>query len=580
MTTRQGARLSTVVLVAVLVFVLAGLATADRALTRTDALQAELDASESAARVEAFLHAQSGALRGFYGVYLDATDRPATRPIRAIAGALDAKLVGFRSIWVTDSSGAVVEEHVFGASPAASPPGLDVDTLSALRMRTATRVARLSGRTTLSSPGRLLTGESGFYIVEPVVIDGRFRGFVGGSVTARTLRDVVVGRRARPQRVGLVVEARGDSTVVMEAPRQRRRTPVDTASATIAMPGGGITWQVHVMHASTSYSARLTLWLAGMLVLAFLLLAVVYERRQLFRSDERSRELERLSSELLRANRAKSEFLANVSHELRTPLNAIVGFVELLKDGVYGELGPRQVSPVDRIAVSATHLRHLVDQILDLARMTAGRLEVHPELVDLRPFVLDVVSEVESLVSEKGLHLSIGIGASLPRVRTDPAHLRAILVNLLGNAVKYTPQGGIAVRAKLVERPTAGVLAAGVVMSPLVTRPSASDAVAWVALQVADTGIGIARANHDRIFEEFEQVNPGSRGDSMSRGTGLGLAISRRLARLLGGDLTVDSEPGKGSTFTLWLPIGVREASQPRRTPAASGPALQEARRP
>ena len=579
MTTRQGARLSTVVLVAVLVFVLAGLATADRALTRTDALQSELDASESAALVESFLLAQSGALRGFYGVYLESADRPATRPIRAITAALGSKLVGFRRIWVTDSSGVIVEERVFGAPLTPIPPGLDVDTLSLLRMRTAARIARLSGRTTLSSPGRLLSGETGFYILEPVMIDGRFRGFVGGSVTARTLLDVVVGRRAHPERVGLVVEARGDTAVIATATRERGRTPVDTASATIAVPGGGITWQVHVMHASTSYRARLTLWLAGMLVLAFLLVAVIYERRQLFRSDERSRELERLSSELLRANRAKSEFLANVSHELRTPLNAIVGFVELLKDGVYGELGPRQVSPVDRIAVSATHLRHLVDQILDLAKMTAGRLEVHPELVDLRPFVLDVVSEVESLVSEKGLHLSIGIGASLPRVRTDPTHLRAILVNLLGNAVKYTPQGGIAVRAKLVERPTAGVLAAGAVMSPLITRPAASEAVAWIALQVADTGIGIARANHDRIFEEFEQVNPGSRGDSMSRGTGLGLAIARRLARLLGGDLTVDSEPGKGSTFTLWLPVGAAEANQPRRTPAVGAAALEEARR-
>lgn len=579
MTTRPGGRLSTVVLVAVLVFVLAGLATADRALTRTDALQTELDGSESAALVESFLLGQAGALRGFYGAYLESGDRPDARRIGTIAAALGSKLIGFRRIWLTDSSGVVVDERVFGTPLAPLAAGLDVDTLTDLRMRNVTRVARLSGRTQLSAPGRLLSGDLGFYVVEPVVIEGRFRGFVGGSVTARTLSGVVLGRRPHPQRVGLVVTARGDTAVATYSERRRERTPVDTASATIVIPGGGVTWQVHVLHASTSYRARLTLWLAGLLVLAFLLLAVIYERRQLFRSDERSRELERLSSELLRANRAKSEFLANVSHELRTPLNAIVGFVELLKDGVYGELGPRQISPVDRIAVSATHLRHLVDQILDLAKMTAGRLEVHPELVDLRSFVFDVVSEVESLVSEKGLNLSIGIGASLPRVRTDPTHLRAILVNLLGNAVKYTPQGGIAVRAKLIERPSAGMLTPGAAPSLLVPRPTGAGVVAWIALQVADTGIGIARASHDRIFEEFEQVNPGSRGDSMSRGTGLGLAISRRLARLLGGDLTVESEPGKGSTFTLWLPVGAAEANQRRRSPAVGNATLEEAKR-
>src|SRR6476660_7882071 len=154
-----------------------------------------------------------------------------------------------------------------------------------------------------------------------------------------------------------------------------------------------------------------------------------HERRQATRLVERSRELERLSAELLRANRMKNDFLANVSHELRTPLNAIVGFVDLLREGVYGELAPRQVKPVERIEASANHLRHLVDQILDLAKMAAGRLDVHAELLDIRPFILDVASEVESLVSEKGLTLSLVMGAALPRIRTDPTHLRQILVN-------------------------------------------------------------------------------------------------------------------------------------------------------
>src|SRR6266571_5508500 len=189
----------------------------------------------------------------------------------------------------------------------------------------------------------------------------------------------------------------------------------------------------------------------AILVFAALGLLLQHERRQARKLTERSKELERLSSELLRASRMKNEFLANVSHELRTPLNAIVGFVDLLREGVYGELAPRQVKPVERIEASANHLRHLVDQVLDLAKMAAGRLEIHTETIDLRPFVLDVASEVESLVSEKGLTLSLTMGAALPRIRTDPTHLRQILVNLLGNAVKYTNDGGVVIRTRLVD---------------------------------------------------------------------------------------------------------------------------------
>src|SRR6059058_2489586 len=167
------------------------------------------------------------------------------------------------------------------------------------------------------------------------------------------------------------------------------------------------------------------LWVAGIVVVV---VAAVWvrERRRQARVAERSAELERLYSEVARANTAKSEFLANISHELRTPLNAIVGFVELLKDGVYGDLSPRQVPPVDRIAASATHLRHLVDQVLDIAKIAAGRLEVHREPIALRTFVLNIASELESLINERGLSLSITVGASLPRVRTDPTHLRQI----------------------------------------------------------------------------------------------------------------------------------------------------------
>jgi two-component system, sensor histidine kinase and response regulator len=338
------------------------------------------------------------------------------------------------------------------------------------------------------------------------------------------------------------------------------------------------------------------------IIIGILAVAVARERRYSRRISERLGELERLSAELLRANRAKSEFLANVSHELRTPLNAIVGFVDLLRDGVYGELSPRQVAPVGRIEASASHLRHLVDQILDLAKMTAGRLEVHLESVDLRPFILDVAADVEPLANEKGLLLSLSVGPLLPRLQTDPTHLRQILMNLLGNAVKYTLTGSITLRARMVAasevpatlhrsasgnhpaangrpangrpangrpangrpasgRPTSGRPTSGRPTNghPTNGPPAPVSAVGveptWLAIHVSDTGVGIAAPDQSRIFEEFEQGGVISRGDSTKRGTGLGLTISRRLARFLGGDIILESDVGKGSTFTLWLPV-------------------------
>jgi signal transduction histidine kinase len=280
------------------------------------------------------------------------------------------------------------------------------------------------------------------------------------------------------------------------------------------------------------------------------ILVVRHLRLQAHRLQERSRELEHLSTELIRVNKMKSEFLANVSHELRTPLNAIVGFVDLLREGVYGELTPKQAGPVQRIEASASHLRHLVDQILDLAKMAAGRLEIHSEPIDLRPFILDVASEVEPLVSERSLYLSLALSSALPRVRTDPTHLRQIILNLLGNAVKYTPTGTISVRTKVM---VATDLLLPSFLKPIQDSPI-SAARPWIAIMVSDTGIGIGKNDQTRVFEEFEQINSGPRGDSMNRGTGLGLPISRRLARLLGGDVTLESELGRGSTFTIWLP--------------------------
>lgn len=302
--------------------------------------------------------------------------------------------------------------------------------------------------------------------------------------------------------------------------------------------------------------------LAGVAV-AGLLLGRAEARRHARSLAEHTAMLEQLAADLARANRAKGEFLANVSHELRTPLAAIVGFVEMLRDGAYGELTPRQVGPVERIETSANHLRELVDDILDLSKLAAARKEVHREPIALRPFVLDVASEIEPLVQEKGLALSIAVGTTLPRLRTDPAHLRQILVNLLGNSVKYTERGSISIRARMIDASGSEAQRA-----QLPERLPAAHGV-WIAMSVHDTGIGIGPENQERVFDEFEQVNAGPRGDSIRRGTGLGLSISRRLVQLLGGDISLESEPGKGSTFTLWLPVDPRDLA-PNATSASA----------
>ena len=572
---RFTSRLASTALVAVFVLVLAGLAVAHRALTEADRARAALDAEVSAGFVGNFLQVHAEALSSFHGYYFDDPAEAARNQARfaMLVGAMQEHASSFSRVFITDSVGRVTRDTVLQGSGRPLPSGLVLDTLERYDIDSLARQARRTGRTVVGPTSAYVPGQrrgvepdSGILILEPLEVGGRFVGFAGGEITTGAL---LAGLAPHHGSDRLQLALTGDSTRahprrVFHTGSGLKVSSVQEASAPVPLPGGGV-WRIEVEHAASGVT-RTVLWTLGLVTLTGLALGVAHERRQARRIAERSAELERLSSELLSANRAKSEFLANVSHELRTPLNAIVGFADLLRDGVYGELAPRQVSPVQRIEASADHLRHLVDQVLDLAKIAAGRLEVHTEILDLRPFVLDVASEVESLISEKQLALSLAVGASLPRVRTDPTHLRQILVNLIGNAIKHTQTGGITVRGRFVEPNGDGNGGARHVGGRFMTpRPAPAGgsggnrppnpARLWVALQVVDTGVGIAPADHERIFDEFEQVNAGPRGDSMARGTGLGLSISRRLARLLGGDITLESEVGKGSTFTLWLPV-------------------------
>jgi signal transduction histidine kinase len=228
------------------------------------------------------------------------------------------------------------------------------------------------------------------------------------------------------------------------------------------------------------------------------------------------------------ANRTKSEFLASMSHELRTPLNAILGYAQLLADGITGPVNALQREQLIRVRASATHLLGLIDEVLSYSRMEAGREQISLQDVEAAVMLDESSSLVRPMVAAKRLSLVVEPvdGEEPLRLQTDVLKLRQILVNLLTNAVKFTDAGSIALGAR-----------------------AEGDDVLFV---VRDTGLGIAPANQEAVFEPFWQVE-----QTASRrvgGTGLGLSVSRRLARLLGGDITLESIAGQGSTFVLRLP--------------------------
>jgi signal transduction histidine kinase len=250
---------------------------------------------------------------------------------------------------------------------------------------------------------------------------------------------------------------------------------------------------------------------------------------------QRTRELERANEELRWTTEAKDRFFASMSHELRTPLNSILGYQSLLLEGVVGEVPAPARSFLERAHRSTRTLLNLVNDVLDLSKLQAGKLELVVVPARMRAIVEEALATIEPLAAARRIAVEVEPWPPLPAVHTDADRVRQILINLLSNAVKFTDEGRVTVSAGAAEGAAAGVEAAG----------------GWVELRVADTGPGIAPENQERIFHEFEQIV----GATARGGTGLGLPISRKLARLLGGDLTVESELGRGSTFILRLPL-------------------------
>ncbi len=264
----------------------------------------------------------------------------------------------------------------------------------------------------------------------------------------------------------------------------------------------------------------------------------------LARIEQREKELEEVNGQLLQSQRealaatqAKSQFLANMSHELRTPLNAIIGYSEMLQEEAE-EAGEQTLVPdLKKIHTAGKHLLNLINDILDLSKVEAGKMELYLETFDLTTLLDDVAATAELLVKKKNNQLKMICAEDLGAMRADITKVRQSLFNLLSNASKFTENGTVTLEA--VREPSAG-----------------GD---WIVFHVTDSGIGLTPEQMGRLFQAFSQAD----ASTMRKygGTGLGLAISRKFCQLMGGDLTVRSEPGKGSTFTIRIPVEVREAA-------------------
>ena len=256
---------------------------------------------------------------------------------------------------------------------------------------------------------------------------------------------------------------------------------------------------------------------------------------------EQNARLQWQSQEVERANKLKSEFLASMSHELRTPINALIGYSALMLDGVLGEVNPRQSDALLRGRAAAEHLLALINDILDLAKIEAGKMPLHLEDVSLREVTTEVSQQIEPMVRKKQLEYTIDVSPDCPLIYSDRTEIKQMLLNLISNAAKFTNKGSVAVRAEC--------------------------APGGVRIDVVDTDIGIRQSDLQAIWEDFRQVDQ-SRTREFG-GTGLGLSITRKLLERLGGSVAVQSTYGEGSTFSVYLPVRV-PVPGPSEYPTAS----------
>jgi signal transduction histidine kinase/PAS domain-containing protein len=324
--------------------------------------------------------------------------------------------------------------------------------------------------------------------------------------------------------------------LVITEPETGRPVPMEAVAGSMMAGPSELNGLVTVLHDQTEAIERERLYAELQQASAGLERRVREATAELANQNEL---LRRQALALEQASAAKSQFLANVSHEFRTPLNAILGYSLMLMGGFYGALTEEQARTVQRIDANSKHLATLINDVLDIERIEAGRMPLQISQFPVQDVVREVLEELQGVIAQSTAAVTVSLPPDVPRLKSDRQKLKQILVNLLSNALKYTKEGTVEIIA-------AHEAAAG-----------------RLTLAVRDTGVGIAAEDHSRIFEPFQQAKR-----VITRpqgGTGLGLAISRRLAQMLGGDVTVQSALGAGSTFTVRIPVRVRTRTAPYR---------------
>jgi signal transduction histidine kinase len=555
-------------LVAVVLVGLIALKYLDGLLEREYANEAQTQAVQTDALLESFLRHRFALIHSERALIATARSRAEQRERFAVlANQIMADAPDMFSLYLLDSTGAVTESvrRTDEQLPASRTNHFELPERAEALDR-----AHAERRPAVTRSIALVDGSRGMLVYAPVIRGRAIIGYIGGGLAYQALFNDALAGQLQGSFAYRISDASGEVIAISsEFPRE----VASLVTRPVSFPGGqGWTLDVAIPRFQPLIP-RLVTWTVGLLLLVLVVFLVLREEARARRFAAHSFDLELMSRDLLdanvrleeraqqiaEANRAKSRFLANVSHELRTPLNAIVGYNSLAIDGIYGALPAPLHGAHERIRAAAEHLLALVNDVLDLSKIEVGRMEVDLETTDIGAVLDSVVTVIEPIAAAKGLSVDVILARDVPRVTTDGRHVRQILLNLASNAIKFTERGSVTLIARCVPGPGGD----------------------FVQISVEDTGIGIAAEDLARIFEEFEQVRPSGRGDSLQRGTGLGLAIARKLARLLGGDIDVTSTEGVGSRFTLRLPALPTKAMMDavaERTPTSSPVIVSERR--